>query len=170
MARSPAPVPVRVPVRVPPLEPRDEVVDATLASADADGAIPSPPDPLVALLQTLEGGRFGSEALTAHVSFAGALLLATEERLVFSRKGAGAGELVWHLPLDLIGAAEQSLTNPSVVLLTLNGREEDRAGKRGTQRTIECMTAAVVPLVLSTVRMALEQRQGIKEAEAEAEA
>ena len=113
-------------------------------------------DPLVRMLHGLEGGRYRSEELHSHVGLAGSLLLATDQRLIYIRKGTG--ELHWQVPFASLASADQPPGTSSVVLKLAVEPVEWEGTSAPPTRSIDCMTPAVVPLVLDTVRRALDQQ------------
>ena len=117
-----------------------------------NGAVASPDfDPLVRMLHGLGDGMYSSEELRAHVGLAGSLLLATDQRLLYVKKNPT--QLFWQVPIDSVASAEQNAASSQVIL-----KLEDEP-ERPSTRAIDCMTPAVVPLVLDTVRRAMEQRK-----------
>lgn len=108
-------------------------------------------DPLVRMLHGLGDGMYSSEELRAHVGLAGSLLLATDQRLLYVKKNPT--QLFWQVPIGSVASAEQNAASSQVIL-----KLEDEPERQST-RAIDCMTPAVVPLVLDTVRRAMEQRK-----------
>ena len=62
----------------------------------------------------------------------------------------GTWELHWQAPLESIGNVSQPVGSSQVVL------ESMQADGSSARRVVECMTHAVVPLVLDTVKRAIE--------------
>ena len=119
-------------------------------------------DPLVRLLQSLQGGAYASEGLLAHVGLAHSLLLATERRLLYVHKGSG--ELLWQVPVDQLAGAEQDTSASKVILRLGVDPTHWEAAEKAPTRTIDCLTPAVVPLVLETVKQAQEAQAAQAEA------
>lgn len=124
---------------------------ASMANDSSEGF-----DPLVRMLHGLDKGKYSKEVLTGHVGLAGSMLLATDQRLVYVKKGTG--DVLWQVPYTSLAGASQSDTNSEVVLKLEVDPKDWEASTAPPRRSIDCLTPAVVPLVLDTVQRALDTK------------
>ena len=105
------------------------------------------------MLRAVNGGEYAGESLLSHVGLGGSLLLATDQRLLYMRKGTW--ELYWQVPLDYISDVLQRAGSSEVVIQLVEGASSAEANGP-PMLSIDCMTPAVVPLVMDTVQRAIE--------------
>jgi hypothetical protein len=124
----------------PPLPPPKAASAAALAGES----------PLTAVLHSLSDGLYRDEALEAHVGLGGRLLLASDRRLLYVKKGSW--DLLWQLPYGTIVSAERAPDSSEVLLRLTSDPNEWESTATPPTRSISCMTSAIVPLVLETVQ------------------
>ena len=122
-------------------------------------AAPPPPvlekaHSLQGILRVVAGGEHVGDTMRDHVGLGGNMLTATNRRLLYLKKGTW--ELYWQVPLKSVVRVDQVPNSSVVELLVTNSSDVPGPNDGGTSvRRVECMTQAVVPLVVDTVKRAM---------------
>ena len=135
--------------------------NGTSSGAAPAPAPAAPPPPVLekahslqGILRVVAGGEHVGDTMRDHVGLGGNMLTATNRRLLYLKKGTW--ELYWQVPLKSVVRVDQVPNSSVVELLVTNSSDVPGPNDGGTSvRRVECMTQAVVPLVVDTVKRAM---------------